>query len=203
MTCIESPRTTCALGGALSLIASIDRAVPIIHAGPGCGTVLNIGQFTSGGYQYIGYAGGLQMPSSNMLEKHVVFGGEDRLREEIRNTLDVIDADLYFIVTGCTSGLIGDNVKAIAGEFSTDGRHVIVAETAGFVGDTYKGYDIAYKALIDQVTKYPKKRTKKLVNLFGIVAGQNPFWQGDIEEIVRLLQRIGLKVNLSGFQDTV
>ena len=203
MTCLESPRATCALGGALSLIHSIHRAVPIIHAGPGCGTVLNGGQITSGGYQYIGYSSGFQSPSSNMLEKHVVFGGEDRLREEIGNTLKVIDADLYFVVTGCTSGLIGDDVKAVVGEFADQGKHVIFAETAGFKGDTYKGYDIAYTALIDQVTKPAKKKTPKLVNLFGIIAGQDPFWQGNVEEIVRLLEKIGVNVNLSGYDDTV
>jgi len=133
----------------------------------------------------------------------VVFGGEDRLREQIRNTADIIDADIYFVITGCTTGLIGDNVKAVVAEFADKGHHLVFAETAGFIGDSYKGYDVACNALIEQVTRPAKKTVKNLVNLFGIVAGQNPFWQGDIEEIVRLLGLIGVKVNLSGSGDTL
>lgn len=34
---IESPRFSCALGGALSTVTAIEGYVPIIHAGPGCG----------------------------------------------------------------------------------------------------------------------------------------------------------------------
>ncbi len=80
---------------------------------------------------------------------------------------------------------------------------VIFAETPGFKGDTYKGYDIAYKSMIDQLTVRSRKRTKGVVNLLGIVPLMDAFWQGNINEIVRLLQRIGLKVNLSGNGDTV
>jgi nitrogenase molybdenum-iron protein beta chain len=76
-------------------------------------------------------------------------------------------------------------------------------ETAGFKGDTYKGYDIAYRSMIDQVTVPSKRRAKGVVNLLGIVPLMDAFWQGNINEIVRLLERIGLKVNLSGNGDTL
>ncbi len=132
----ETARATCALGGALSLIHSIERAVPIIHAGPGCGSVLNFGQNTSSGFQYIGYASGSATPSTNTLEKHVVFGGEDRLREQIKSTLELVDADLYFVVSGCTAGLIGDDIRSVVSEFSGNGKAVIFAETPGFKGNT-------------------------------------------------------------------
>lgn len=202
MSLIETARATCALGGALSLIHSIDRAVPIIHAGPGCGSVLNFGQNQASGFQYIGYASGSATPSTNTLEKHVVFGGENRLREQIKSTLELVDADLYFVVSGCTAGLIGDDIRSVVSEFS-DNANVIFAETPGFKGNTYKGYEIAYRSLLDQVTQPAKKKQKNTVNMFGIVPAQDPFWQGNIQEIVRLLGRIGLKVNLSGDGDTV
>lgn len=203
MSCIETARSTCALGGALSLIHSIERAVPIIHAGPGCGSVLNFGQNQSSGFQYIGYASGSASPSTNTLEKHVVFGGENRLREQIKSTLEIMDADLFFVVSGCTAGLIGDDIKSVVSEFSGNGKAVIFAETPGFKGNTYKGYEIAYKSLLDQLIQPAKRKHKNTVNLLGIVPAQDPFWQGNIYEIVRLLGRIGLKVNLSGDGDKV
>lgn len=202
MSYIDAPRVTCALGGALDLVNSIYRATPIIHAGPGCGMALFTGNLGHG-YQYEGYACGYAMPSTNTLEKQVVFGGEDRLREQIKTTLEVIDADVYFVVSGCTVGLIGDDIKAVVNEFSGSDKPVIFAETSGFKGDTYRGYEIAYKSMVDQLTVRSKKRTRGVVNLLGIVPLMDAFWQGNINEIVRLLQRIGLKVNLSGNGDTV
>ena len=203
MSFSEEPRSTCALGGALSLISSLHRAVPIIHAGPGCGFTLTFGQNIANGYQYIGYASGFAAPSTNTLEKHVVFGGENRLREQIRTTLELMDADIFFVVSGCTAGLIGDDVRSIVGEFEGSEKPVIFSETAGFKGNTYRGYDLALRSLVDQLVVPAEKKTPKLVNLFGVVPSQDAFWQGDINEIVRLLNKIGLKVNLSGNGDNI
>jgi Nitrogenase molybdenum-iron protein, alpha and beta chains len=57
--------------------------------------------------------------------------------------------------------------------------------------------------MIDQLTVPSKKRKKGIINLLGIVPMMDAFWQGNINEIVRLLERIGLKVNLSGNGDTL
>lgn len=203
MSFIESPRSTCALGGALAYINSLAKTAPVIHAGPGCGSVLTFGQNFGGGYQHIGYSGGFAAPSSNTLERHVVFGGEDRLREQIGTTLEVIDADLYFVVTGCTAGLIGDDVRAVAGEYSEKGKPVVFAETPGFKGNTYTGYEIATQELLRQVTRPSRKKRKSTVNLLGIVPAQDPFWQGNLAEIRRLLEKIGVQVILSGDGDSL
>ncbi|HWQ20625.1 MAG TPA: nitrogenase component 1 [Methanotrichaceae archaeon] len=203
MSFSEEPRSTCALGGALNLISSIKRAVPIIHAGPGCGFTLTFGQNIANGYQYIGYASGFAAPSTNTLEKHVVFGGESRLREQIRTTLVIMDADIFFVVSGCTAGLIGDDVKSIVAEFQGSEKPVIFSETSGFKGNTSRGYDLALRSLVDQLVLPSEKKTKNLVNLFGVVPSHDAFWQGDINEIVRLLNRIGVEVNLSGNGDDI
>ena len=201
MSFCEAPRSTCALGGALAYINSLSKAAPILHAGPGCGTVLTFGQNFGGGYQYICYSGGFAAPSSNTLERHVVFGGEDRLREQIGTTIEIIDADLYFVVTGCTAGLIGDDVRAVVGEYAEKGKPVVFAETPGFKGSTYVGYEIATRALLSQVVQPAVKKRKATVNLLGVVPAQDPFWQGNLTEIRRLLARIGVKVNISGDGD--
>jgi nitrogenase molybdenum-iron protein beta chain len=38
-------------------------------------------------------------------------------------------------------------------------------------------------------------RRERLVNLLGVVPYHNPFWEGALEELTRLLQRLGLEVN--------
>ena len=80
---IEQERYTCAIG-ALQSVVAIPRAVPILHSGPGCGNMIQ-GFFE----RSTGYAGGSTSPCTNFTEKEVVFGGTDRLRENIANTYKI------------------------------------------------------------------------------------------------------------------
>ncbi|MDR3291967.1 MAG: hypothetical protein LBT10_07475 [Methanobrevibacter sp.] len=66
---------------ALSTINAIKGYVPIIHGGPGCGIQLFFGQIMTSGYRGSGWIGGVTVPSSNLYEEEVVFGGEKRLEE--------------------------------------------------------------------------------------------------------------------------
>jgi nitrogenase molybdenum-iron protein beta chain len=201
-TIAENPRFSCALGGALPTVGAIHRAVPILHAGPGCGMQLFNGQNYVAAYQGYGYAGGSSVPSTNTYEREVVFGGEGRLRQIIGTTLDVIDADLFVLLTGCTAEIIGDDIKAVVADFAGSSVPIAFAETGGFKGNTYFGYDAVIDALAQQVVEPDVEREPRTVNIFGIVPSQDLLWQGNLEEIARLLSGIGLKVNtfLTGSQ---
>ena len=189
---IETPRFSCALGGALSTITAIDGHVPIIHGGPGCGVQLFYGQSFTSGFRGSGWIGGVSVPSTNTYEKEVVFGGEPRLKEQIEKTIEIIDGKRYVVLTGCTSELIGDDISGVLREF--EGKSVAYAETAGFRGSSYNGYEILLSSLIDQVVK-EKPKEERLVNIFGIVPSQDVFWKGNLDEIERILKSIGLEVN--------
>lgn len=58
-----------------------DRAVPILHSGPGCGQKLWGALGLDNGCQGSGYVGGHTVPCTNASEKEVIFGGEEKLRE--------------------------------------------------------------------------------------------------------------------------
>jgi len=189
---IESPRFSCALGGALSTITAIKDTVPIIHAGPGCGVQVFYGQSFTAGFRGSGWIGGVSVPSTNTYEKEVVFGGESRLKEQIENTIELIDGDRYVVLTGCTSELIGDDVSGILREFKD--KSIIYAETAGFRGSSYIGYEILLDAFIDQIVN-EKPKEENLVNIFGIIPSQDVFWEGNLAEIERILNLVGLEVN--------
>lgn len=109
---IEQERFTCAIG-ALQTVVAIPRAVPILHSGPGCGEMI-AGFFE----RSTGYAGGSTSPCTNFSEKEVVFGGINRLRDIIENTYKVLDTDLQVVLTGCTAGIVGDDVKSLVSEFA-------------------------------------------------------------------------------------
>lgn len=42
----------------------------------------------------------------------MVFGGTDRLAEQVANTLRVMDGTLYVVLTSCVTEMIGDDVGA-------------------------------------------------------------------------------------------
>lgn len=194
-TILQEPRFFCALG-AQQAVTAIDRAIPIIHAGPGCSAKLFQAMAGSGGNQGAGYAGGDSIPCTNMIERDVVFGGAEKLRSLIESTLKVMDGDLFVVLTGCTSDLVGDDVGSVVREFQQRGVPIVSAETGGFKGDAFKGYELVLQAIIEQYLKPADKKEPGLVNVFASVPYLDPFWEGDLAEINNLLASIGLKANI-------
>ncbi|MCI1945833.1 nitrogenase component 1 [Clostridium luticellarii] len=192
---LEEPRHFCALGAQQTVVA-IERAIPILHAGPGCSAKLSAGMAGCGGHQGTGYAGGDAIPCSNMVERDVVFGAEKKLKKLIEGTLKIMDGDLFVVLTGCTSDIIGDDVANVVSEFQEKGVPIVYAETAGFKGDAYAGHELVLEAIINQYLKDDGKRISGLVNIFSSVPIHDPFWEGDLREIKRLLESIGLKANI-------
>lgn len=186
---LENPRSLCALNGAIGVFSALGKTIPILHAGPGCGLQASIG-VKSG---YLG--GGTGCPSSNMFEKEVVFGGINRLRETIEGTLEVMEGDLYAVLTGCTSGIIGDDVESLVDEFKNEDIPIVYIETSGFKGDSYFGYEVALTETVKQFVKKSTEKEAKTVNVFGIVPTQDITWKGNLEEITRILKKLDLKVN--------
>lgn len=192
---IQEPRHTCALGAHQTVVA-IERAIPILHAGPGCGGKLYRGMSQAGGYQGAGYAGSDAVPSSNLIEKDVVFGGADKLTKLIEGALKVMDGDFFVVLTSCTSEIIGDDVANVVGKFRKAGVPIIYAETAGFKGDSYKGHELILESIIEQHIKPSDKVRKGFVNVFASVPRHDPFWEGDLNELKELLSYLGLKANI-------
>lgn len=190
----ENPRGNCALGGVNAVLSAINRVIPIYHAGPGCCMQTTAGEAGQAGGRTPFYVSSVSTPCTNMLERDVVFGGTDRLRETIEGAIEILEADAFFVLSGCTSGIIGDDIKSIADEFLREGLPVYPIETPGFLGESYRGYEIAFKALLDHIVQ-PAARQKNLVNLFGVMPYHDPFWEGNFEELTRILEKLGLKVN--------
>ncbi|MGA2448579.1 MAG: nitrogenase component 1 [Polyangiaceae bacterium] len=190
----EGPRGNCVVGGINAVLSAIHKVVPIYHAGPGCCMQTTAGEAGQAGGRSPFYVSGVSTPCTNMLEREVVFGGTDRLRETIDGALEILDADAFFVLTGCTAGINGDDIKGVAGEFRSKQLPVYPIESPGFVGESYRGYEIAWQALLDHIVK-PRAREPDLVNLFGIMPYHDPFWEGNFEELTRILERLGLRVN--------
>lgn len=192
---LENPRGGCVLAGICSVLGAIDRVCPVYHSGPGCCMQTTAAEQGQSGHKASCFVSGVSLPSSNMLEREVVFGGVDKLRTTIQGAVDIIDADAYFVLTGCTAGIIGDDITSVTEEFQKKGHSVYPIDTPGFAGDSNLGYEVIWNTMIDQVIEEDVPRDDKLVNIFGIVPYHDPFWSGNLEEIERILNRLGLKVN--------
>ena len=190
---IDQPRYVCALG-AMQTVSSIERAVPILHAGPGCGAKLSLGMTEGNGGQGSGYISYHIFPSSNISEKEVIFGGEKRLKETIENALKVIDADFFVVLTGCVSEIVGDDVQEVVKSFANAGKPVIYAETAGFKGNNLIGHELVINAIIEQYLK-PASVVDKLVNIWATVPAHDAFWYGNLIHLEKLISEIGLIPN--------
>ncbi|MDF2873623.1 MAG: nifK 1 [Sporomusa sp.] len=192
---IEQLRHVCSLG-ALQSVLAIDRAVPILHAGPGCGQKLWGALGFQNGCQGSGYVGGHSVPCTNIGEKEVIFGGDERLRNIVENSLKVIDADLYVIVTGCTADIVGDDVGEVARRFQEQGKPVVYAETGGFKGTNFFGHELIIDAIIDQYLQPADKAEPGLVNIWSVVPFHDAFWVGNLKEIEKLINELGLTPNV-------
>ncbi|MDR2648492.1 MAG: hypothetical protein LBB94_02080 [Clostridiales bacterium] len=192
---IDRPRYACALGGALFTLRALPRTAPIIHASAGCGYSLYGALSAGAGYLGGGYCGGAAWSSTNVVEREIVFGGEERLEEQIRATIELMDADLYVVVTGCMVEMIGDDAAAAAAVFRDAEAPVLAIPTPSFKGDSYAGYDMALSGLFRGFTRLGAEKRKDTVNLLGLVPGQDAFYKGNLTELKRLLEQLGLRVN--------
>ncbi|MDR0222168.1 MAG: hypothetical protein LBI38_01345 [Oscillospiraceae bacterium] len=192
---IERPRYLCSLGGALSTLEALPETIPVMHCASGCAGSIAWAQNGGSALQVGGHCGGLTVPSSNVGERDVVFGGTDRLTEQLKNTLEIMEGRLYVIITGCVTEIIGDDIRAVAAEFESGDYAIVAANTGGFKGNSYLGYDIVLTSIVNQYVKKAASKKKKSVNILGIVPYMDVFWRGNLKGVRRLLEKLGLEVN--------
>lgn len=194
MSYIERPRFSCMLGGVLATLSALPRTIPIIHGAQGCGGNLSAA-YSLGGYLGAGYCGNSGVPSSNIGESDIIFGGSDRLIREINSTFEVMDGDLYVVTTTCMTDIIGDDVKGVLREIGQKDKPILFIDTGGFKGNSYYGYSMLIQELFAQYIPQKNKKQNNLVNIFGLVPGYDPYFRGDLEEIKRILGLIGVETN--------
>ncbi|MCR5623033.1 MAG: hydrogenase [Treponema sp.] len=187
---LDKQRYKCALA-AMQTVQAITRAIPVLHAGPGCAQKLANGIGSSG------YFSPNIFPCTSINEKDVVFGGTKKLASTIDNALKVIDADLYVVLTGCIPEIVGDDTGEVVSQFADAEKPVIYASTAGFKGNNYKGHEQVVDAIISQyLKKVPdSEKVPGLVNIWADVPYQDQFWLGNLRELEKLVAELGLTPN--------
>lgn len=195
---LHQDRNGCALHGAIKTLDAIKGVVPIVHANAGCS--LN-GRFVDNApHASVGrhFRGVLETSATTLYDKHVVFGGTSRLREQIKNTVKVLNGDLYVVTSACVPEVVGDDVPAMVKEAREQRFPVIGVSTPGFKGNAYVGYDLAVRGVLEGIAGlFDLSGEAKLdrVNLLGIVPEQDASWEGDLLELESVLDAVGLESN--------
>lgn len=194
---LHEDRNGCTLHGAIKTISAIHGVVPVLHASAGCSLGARYGENTLGG-SLSGSAGWQETSATTLQEKHVVFGGTSRLREQLKNTVKVIRGDLYVVATGCVPETVGDDVPAMVKESREQRYPVIGIITPGFKSNAWAGYATAVRQILEQLPTLddsPRVVEADLVNLLGIAPGLDPYWEGDLEALEEELALLGLRAH--------
>lgn len=193
---LKNPRNGCGLHGAIQTVEEINGVIPVIHANAGCGVINYLANKASGSAN--GTFSGLSIPGTAAQERHIIFGGASRLREQIKNTIKVVEGDLYIILNSCESAMVGDDVDAMTREIVEQGEQAVDTLVAGFNGDCHYGYEHVLADILkslDTVKKVAAKKRDNLVNIFGVLPQKDIFCNGNLSEMKRILNAVGLEVN--------
>jgi nitrogenase molybdenum-cofactor synthesis protein NifE len=176
------PRATCKLFGALKALGTIKNSVILVHGPKGC-------------VYHINYILGMRgdRPSeiyTTALDEHdVIFGAEQKLKEAVAYLDRTLQPELLFVLSCCTSDIIGEDVGSAVRDATTRARTIAIS-AGGFEGDFHKGYSETLCQLVRELVKKPGMTDPRSVNLVGMLrAGP------DLAELRFLLSLIGVKTN--------
>lgn len=121
--------------------------------------------------------------NTNIEEKDTIFGAAQKLEDTIREVFSRIKPKAIFITTSCASGIIGDDVEAVANNLSKElGIPIVACFCEGFRSKIWTtGFDSAYHSIVRKIVKPPEKKSNK-VNIIN-------FWGSHIFD--ELLEKLG------------
>ena len=185
----------CKFFTAYYVISGIRHVVPLVHGPTGCPLFVSDFVRTRECCEIRGVP--LEPTACTSLdESHVIYGGEGKLLEAVKEAYAKYHPDLIVILSCCCSGIIGDDVESIARESEKlVGCRVLALRSEGFGGDFRSGYEDAFR-LIMELMEPPKEKRKGTVNILGARWGPTTTeFDMDMDEIERLLGEVGIQVN--------
>jgi nitrogenase molybdenum-cofactor synthesis protein NifE len=135
--------------------------------------------------------------STDLQERDVIFGGEQKLYQALVELIDRHHPNAAFVYSTCIVGLIGDDLKGICKRVAAEkGIPVIPVQSEGFKGNKRAGYHAACEAMFSLVgTGDVSGISKMSINILGDFNLAGEIW------IVReYFRRMGVEVvaNITG-----
>ena len=129
--------------------------------------------------------------STDLKEKEVIFGGENKLYQSLVELIDEYKPKAAFVYSTCIVGIIGDDVEAVCRRVSAEkGIDVLPIQSEGFNGSKKDGYKIACDALGKLVgTSKEEEDCPYTINILGDFNLAGELWM--LEELYR---KMGIKL---------
>ena len=184
----------CKFWTAFQVVNGIRHMAPVIHGPKGC-TYSVANAYKMRGCEYRGVP--LEPTSCTAQdEADVVYGGEGKLLEAVKEADQRYHPELIVILSCCCSGIIGDDVETIAQKAEKEvNARVLAIRSEGFGGDFRSGYEDAFKVIMG-LMEPPAEKMKGTINIIGAREGPTyTEWTQDLDEIERLVSAIGAKIN--------
>lgn len=184
----------CKFWTAFQVLNGIRHMTPVIHGPKGC-TYSVASNYKMRGCEYRGVP--LEPTTCTAQnEADVVYGGEGKLFEAIKEADERYNPELIVVLSCCCSGITGDDVETIAATAGEQVRaDVIAIRSEGFGGDFRSGYEDAFKVIMDLME--PRREVRKgTINIIGAREGPTyTEWTMDLNELERLVAAIGVKIS--------
>ncbi|MHB0977053.1 MAG: nitrogenase iron-molybdenum cofactor biosynthesis protein NifE [Candidatus Aquicultorales bacterium] len=177
----------CVYNGARVVLNPITDAVHLVHGAIGCASyTCDIrGSLTSGPETF------RRSFSTDMGEKDVIFGGEDKLYKALLELIEERKPPAVFAYSTCIVGIIGDDIRAVCDRVKREtGTTVIPVQSEGFKGNKADGYKAACDALMELIgTAALGGKTRYAINLLGEFNLAGELWV-----IKNCLKELGIEV---------
>ena len=189
----------------MAALMSLEDAVFIAHSPQGCVgcTSLAVDQYRVGqAHRGVKHIKNPHIIVTNLDQKSVIFGGEEKLRESVKKAVERYNPKLIFIFASCASGVIGDDIDAIAADLQKENEALIIPiHCEGFKSKVCaSGFDAAFISINKYILKKEKKeKQNNLVNLFAPVS----ISYADQKEMERMLSLLGLEANYIPFYSSL
>ena len=151
----------CKLFGAHQALTGIQGGVVLLHSVVGC-------NFGSMAFHAACDMADIRQTCTVISDSDVIFGGEESLSRALRHAEELCSPEVIFLVTGCVSDIIQDDVHSAAKAFQGRAR-VVTVEAAGYRGGLEDGYEAALTSLSELMSPLPTAEIPA-INLLGLGA---------------------------------
>jgi nitrogenase molybdenum-iron protein alpha/beta subunit len=203
----------CKVSGAVYAVTEIEGAIPLIHGPTGCAFHHRLTPHRM-------HAPVQDMPSTDIDEYDVIYGGEGKLHKRIIETYQSYHPELIAILHTCVSGIIGDDIQGVIQEVDVPCA-VIHVPSEGFAMDRWssdmlvrdyakpekekdsakspapaveaKARGCGFMAVMDSLVDQLMEKQDIEENSVNLETSDG-FRRG-LEEITRLFEMIGVRIN--------
>ncbi|MDA8235133.1 MAG: nitrogenase [Clostridia bacterium] len=192
----------------LGMLLTLPDTAVVVHGAIGCGST-GFGMNINIRLRHVqrGYTNAKDSfwVSTNLTESEVIHGGEAKLEQTIDEIYQRVKPKSIIVLQTCTPSIIGDDLASVVSRAREKlDIPVLAAYCEGFKTKVWAtGYDVAFHAIVHGFIESDKEGRpsrkdgwkpgeRPLVNVINLASVGQP----DEEEMIRLLDAIGIEVNI-------